>query len=332
MSRYARPNLSLVLAQHSIDEAREDLAKADAETGLVPFGAHDVIYPIIDQMIEHARAFGWTKLDEVVRHAGPTIDATSGVRVADHGRFLGPREAEALHLHRNLLLTLVLAGVLSYGGDATEIAKAFPKLKPRTHAQLRPYLDDETLLLRLWALHLSEGDKNNRRAAAVYAQCDTGLITGETTKISPSAVDLTPGGALIHSPGLDVGVASRVLPLDKYTTTLLQRYIDGAGALPGPLFTYRPREGDYSYSRAASSAICIIDRIRAAVGLDHRDTSNASVWMWRAATVELHHGIDEAVRLSGRSSADQLRALLRDRPKPPGGRPTNKKTKKLNID
>lgn len=34
----------------------------------------------------------------------------------------------------------------------------------------------------------------------------------------------------------------------------------------GSLLTYRPRKGTYEYERAASSAICILDRIRDAVG------------------------------------------------------------------
>jgi hypothetical protein len=110
------------------------------------------------------------------------------------------------------------------------------------------------------------------------------------------------------------------------------RYIDGADLPAGSLLTYRPRNAGYDYERAASSAICIIDRIRDAVGLTHHDTTNASVWMWRAATTELLYGISAAVEVTGRSSADQLRALLSDRHKCSGKRSANKKPKTLDLD
>jgi hypothetical protein len=221
MSRYPRPDLSKVLDQHTIDEPRRDLLEADTRLGLVPAHARTQIYATVDALIEHARRFGWTNLHQVVLNLGPIIDATSGVRRADHGRFLPPDQADSLHLHRNVLLTLVLAGVISYNGDASQIAAVFPQLKQRTRARLRPHTEDETLLLRVWTLHLSQGDKNNRRAAAVYAQSDAGLVAGETTKVRTSDVVLTPGEAMIEAPGLDVGVAGRILPLEDYATAVL---------------------------------------------------------------------------------------------------------------
>ena len=195
---------------------------------------------------------------------------------------------------------------------------------------LRPHTDDETLLLRMWALHLSEGTKNNRRAAAVYAQCDAGLVTGETTKVFDTDVLLTPGEAMIEAPGLDVGVRHRLLPLDDYCATVLRRYVEQAALPNGSLLTYRPRSNDLQYVRASISAIGIIDRIRAAVGLTHLDTTNASVWMWRAASTQLTMGIHTAAEVSGRSP-ENLRALLRDRPHKRDKRRINKKPKTLSI-
>lgn len=323
MSRYPRPDLSKVLEHHSIDEARADLVEVDKEFDVVPRHARTAIHRTVDTLIEHAHELGLLRLDQVVNNAGILIAAASGVRRQDHGRPLPPDQADALHLYRNTLLALVLAGVISYSGDAAQITAAFPKPKQRTRAMLRPHTDDETLLMRMWALHLSQGDKNNRRAAAVYAQCDAGLVPGETTKVRTSDIDLTPGDAMIVAPGLEVGVADRLLPLEEYAASLLRRYVHGAAPTGGSRLTYRPRSGDYDYERALSSAIGVIDRIRDAVGLTQHDTTNASVWMWRAASTELVHGISAAVAVSGRSSADNLRALLRDRPRPAGKRPTN---------
>lgn len=331
MSRYPRRNLSKVLDQHTIDEARDDLVQIDGELALVPEHARETFYNTVEALVEHAQRFGWTTMHEVLENVGPILDGTSGVRREDHSRFLTFERAESLHLHRNVLLTLLLAGVMSYNGDASQIAAAFPKLKQRTRARLRPHTDDETLLLRMWTLHLSKGDKNNRRAAAVYAQSDTGLVTGETTMVYDTDIDLTPGGAMIEAPGLGDRVDSRILPLDTYATTILVRYIDGADLPAGSRLTYRPRKGGYDYERALPSAIGIIDRVRDAVALTHNDTTNASVWMWRAATTELLHGINAAVELTGRSSADNLRALLRDRPTRPGRRPVSKRRKTLAI-
>lgn len=315
MSRYRRPDLSPVLENHSIDEAVADLLELDDQLGILPTTSGTDLRTALDTLAGHAHKLGLTQLDQVVVEAGTLIAAASGISQSRHGKHLNSAEAGHLHLHRNLLLAVTLAGIISYRGDAAPVAARFPKLQPRSGASLRAHTDDETLLLRVWSLHMSQGDANNRRAAAVYAQCDTGLVAGETSQVKVSDIVLAPGEGLIDAPGHDGGVTARVLALDEYASTVIRRYVDGTNLAPGARLTYRPRT-NADYGAAAASAIQIVDRIRASVGLKHDDTTSASIWMWRATVTAAQDGIDAAVVISGRSNHDNLLSLLRNATNP----------------
>jgi hypothetical protein len=334
MSRYPRRDLSPVLKMHSVEEARADLLELDQQLDLIPATSRESLLTAIDQIVEFCLEHSdpLTNLAAIVDNQTTVIAATSGIRAQRHHQFLSADDAHQLHLYRNLLLVLVLAAVSSYNGDAAPIAARFKQLPQRTAADLRPYADDETLLLRVWALHLSRGDKNNRRAAAVYGECDAGLIAGETTSVNTDDLALSPDGSLIAAPGHDSGVKSRVIELDKFAVTVLDRYLAGADLADGDLLTYRPRKAD-SYAAAAVSAIGVIDRIRKAVGLKQHDTTNASVWMWRATMTRDLHGVKAAVTISGRSSIENLNEILRNAKNPIKDHKRNKgKPRTFGID
>ena len=143
MSRYPRPDLSPVLAHHSIDEALADLLELDQTLGIIAGPERANLLEALEALVANAHDLGLTRLNQVVENSGILIAAASGISRSRHGQALASVDAERLHTHRNLLLALTLAGILSYRGDATKVAAHFTTLKPRTSASLRAHTDGE---------------------------------------------------------------------------------------------------------------------------------------------------------------------------------------------
>lgn len=203
-----------------------------------------------------------------------------------------------------------------------------PVLKARTAGYKRPYVDDEIVLSRVWAYLLSEiGGKHGRRSAPVYAQCDAGMVPGETTMMRPEDVIMDGAESYLWAPGLRVGVRERVLPLDRFQRHLIERYVPDLDDLDSDAhFTYNARVSNFKYNSAMVSAVGIVNRQRAAVGLHHEDSTASSITTWRAAYTREHCGGPQAaLAVSGRTSEENLGAMLRNMVNPKVAREVRKK-------
>lgn len=323
------PNAKAILKAYDFDDSVEQLLELDAELGIVPAQALEVVLQTARQLQTMANEMLRPRSSttparvtnrEIVDNATALIGAVSSIRKTNVHQFLSRDEADNVHRARNVLLAVILLG--SRGTldkpTAESVCTEFAPLRPRSAGFTRPYEDDEILLLRVWALLLSEvGGKHGRRSAAVYAQCDAGMVPGETTSMRATDVVLEPGNSLLWAPGLRVGVRERVLRLDSFQQHLLSRFAADLGDRdPKASFTYNAR-GAWKYDAAAASATGVLDRQRMAVGLRHQDTTSSSIPMWRAQYSERHEGgVAAALQVSGRSSAANHRGLMRHRINP----------------
>jgi hypothetical protein len=306
-----------ILRGHDFCDTIEMLLELDQQLGIIPAPSRDSTVAAADRLRHKAADIGYVTTRQVIDNANALIAAVTGVKKAEVTQFHKPEQAQTLHLYRNILLASVLAGsrnTLENKADAEQLAKEVPSLRRRTASLTRPNSDDETLLLRTWALTLSEvGGPNGRRAACVYAQCDAGLYPGETTMVSRQNLDLTPGNGLIEAPGLDTGVTSRILTLDEFNIRVIATFMEQTNDAPAARLTYRPRTDIFKYQKAMVSAVGILDRQRAAVGLAHGDTTASSITMWRAVHTQLSAGVTAAVMVCGRRDEDSYLRFTRTR-------------------
>ncbi len=309
-----------ILRNHDFHDAIEMLLELDQQLGIIPAQSRDDTVNAADRLRRQAGDVGYVTTRQVIDNATSLIAAVTGMKKARVTQFNTPEHAATLHLYRNVLLAGVLAGsrnTLKDKSDAEQLAKELPQLRQRTAGLTRPNSDDETLLLRVWALTLSQvGGPNGRRAASVYAQCDAGLYPGETTKVLRQHLDLTPGNGLIEAPGLDAGVAGRILELDEFNIRLIAAYMEQSEDDPEARLTYRPRVDVFEYQKAMVSAVGVLNRQRDAVGLAHRDTTASSITMWRAVHTQLSAGFPAAVKVCGRVDEDSYLRFTRTRRNP----------------
>ena len=315
MARYARPDLLPLITVYTPAEAAGMLRELDSRIGVIPSGGNTRVD--IETLLEHAADLKLNTMELLIKHNTKLIAAASGVLKDQLNQFLPSSQAELVHRYRNVALCLALACTSEQHGDASQIASKFHAPKPRTASrnQARPYTDDEIALLNLWAWHMSHGDANGHRAAAVYALSASGMTPGETTKVRSDDVVLEPGLAMVEAPGLDSGVYPRIIELGSYATAVLTRYVDQANLTDGELLTYRPRKVHWESFReanaaAAASAQAILDRFRKSVRLNQLDTTAASIWMGRAASVLATEGAAAACALTGRTNVANLQEIL----------------------
>ncbi|AWB91150.1 hypothetical protein [Aeromicrobium chenweiae] len=319
-TNYAINITGAILRGHDFDDAVEMMLELDQELSLIPARSRADIVAAADHLRDRAGAIGYVTTRKVIDNAAALIAAAAAVDKSRVSQFNTPDQAAKIHLYRNLLLAAVLAAsrsTLANKSEAEQLASEIPSLRQRTAGLTRSYTDDETLLLRMWALTLSQvGGADGRRAACVYAQCDAGLYPSETPKILRQSLDLTPGNGLIEAPGMDHGVTSRILELDEFNIRVIAEYMDLTDDAPHERLTYRPRTEEFNSKRASSSVSGILDRQRAAVGLAHGDTTVSSITMWRAVHTQLTSGMSAAVEVCGRPDADSYLRFTRTRRNP----------------
>lgn len=322
------------LNAYDFESSITDLLDLDQKLGLIPEHSHDTMIETLGELKRRADEIGWITNRQIVDNASALVGAVAHLSRTQVNQYLAREDADVAHRARNLLLASVLVG--SRGDFTKAIAESVcaevPALKPRSAGLSRPNVDDEIVLHRVWALILSEvGGKHGRRAAAVYCQCDAGMVPGETTLMRRSDAVLG-DEPMLWAPGLEVGVAERVLRLDSFQTHVLRRFVaDLPDGGPGGPLTYNARK-PVTYAAQAASASGILDRQRAVLGLKQPDTTASSVSTWRATYTETHFGMTEALQVSGRSSVANHHGITRQRINPIRQRERNAKRKPRNLD
>src|SRR6478752_536652 len=211
-----------------------------------------------------------------------------------------------LHALRNVIVATTAA--------ASAASRCYPdaafhhalKLRPRTAHAMRPFTDDEILLLRVHAALTSR-----RRAVAepanVYALTDGGLTPGQTTSISLSSFNDAEVPTQVRIPGHRKGTRTRHMLFDEFNTLVLGRRTRAAvaaGMTDAEPLTYRPRKNLPGTADAAASAQRILDRVIEETGLRQPDITASSITRWRILTIYNHAGSRAATQAYGRKSPD----------------------------
>lgn len=270
----ATPPLSPVLKHTTLTDCADLLIGLDQAHGLIPKAGAEQIQAAATLLLDKADSLGLSSLWEAIKHANMIIGAVCNLTADKLFTFQHTDTAEVVHLHRNVLLSLVLAGLTDSNTDVATALIRFPPLKARTTDRARAYTDDEILLLRLRALHLTNGNKTDRRRAAIYALCDAGIIAGETTKIQVNDIDLSPEASMVFAPGLQkgAGVGERLLELEPIHATLIGPRLRECAVRGNVRLTYAPRTADEmtsvkAYMSASASVTLVIHRFADEVDL-----------------------------------------------------------------
>ena len=211
------------------------------------------------------------------------------------------RTREAYHLHRNVLLTAVLAAYLPQptlpSRQQPKPTALVPALAHRRSAEVdRPATDDEIALARAWAL-IRARHAQGSFGAAIYAQCDAGVRVGEVAFVTTKHLDDVASPELLLAPGTERR-AARYLELDAFHrrafTARIQYLKPGAEHL-----TRHPRAATTSEESGRASATTSLVAFIVDLGLEHSDFPPAAIVRWRVKHTWLHQGILAASEVAG---------------------------------
>lgn len=186
--------------------------------GTVPMDALDATRENIAAIHSHAQRLQLHTIGDLVANAAKIITAVADV--ANLGAGKTSTQTDKVHTARNAVLALATAAALSIGADPTLIYNAMPKLSVRTRHVRRPLTDDEIVLCRLHAVHLSNGGAHGRRNACTYALADAGIAPTETTLIRTSHLGYTDADVCVFVPA-NRSLTARTITLDHFHTTVL---------------------------------------------------------------------------------------------------------------
>lgn len=263
----------------SLADARAELDELDAVWHLFPAGRTQfnrdwirIQEACASLTITHAYAM-------IARHAEVLVAAT-GIKAP--AGYHSPDEQNQLHRLRNVILTVAVAAAANRH-PATVMAFTRDTLHQRTDKSIRPFVDDEIVLLRT-IVAVGELAEPGQKRTMVYALCEAGMTTTDTPHVHASHLAISDKG-----PSLAVATATkrtpeRILELDDFQRRALPVTTTGEPVANGPL-TYTPtkRAGSPSQS-AASSANAMLHRLIQLAGLLRPDTSVRSLTCWRIAS------------------------------------------------
>lgn len=294
--------LSPVLAMPLAD-ARHEFDRLDNLWHLVPAEARQQMNTAWTTLVATAADASIHDLRQVLTELAPILRAIAG-----SGTALKDTKDEtalaAIHLHRNVAITIGAAAAASVGADLASVY-ARPtqiELPARTldlRHEKRPLEDDEIVLIRTH-IALATGNRSCRvrRAAGTLAMADAGLTLRETTQLTiDDLMDVHHGLAeAVLAHGHRNGLASRFIPLDQFHALVLRTVLEGRG--PHQPLLYEPRKyGDFS--AAGSAATSVVNHALEAVGLRYADIDAASLRRWRVRNTWHTYGQEAAAELAG---------------------------------
>ena len=148
------------------------------------------------------------------------------------------------------------------------------------------------------------------QTAAVYALCDAGQTPMETTCVTVADIDDHSDAPLVQAPGHRQGLASRLLPLEPFHTTVLaDRIAQAAARSPRATIAYTPRTNAPGSIAAAASSTSVVTRFMCQAKIANIDVTPASIRRWRIRHTSLTCGADAAVQVSGRSPEVTMRIV-----------------------
>ena len=309
-------DLSPTLQTIPLSEALECFTELDDQFGVVPTAAKQRVAEDIAKILTTADQLGITSLAQLIAHQRELLLALTGVK---HLTWAHPTQtAEPLHVYRNLVVA-ISAAAAALNAPIDESARAAdavfalaPQLAARTTWVLRPFADDEILLLRVYAA-LTSRHSPCAESANAYALVDAGMTPTNATAIDASSLDDPEHPTYVIAPGNRNGVQSRLLLLDQFNQRVIGRRLqparDAGQPHQGPL-AYTPRTNIPGSNAAGVSAHRILARVIRAVGLTNVDVKASSIHLWRINTIYLHKGIEAAAQAHGRNSHERTLAAL----------------------
>lgn len=289
-----------------LDEAFEVFLDLDAGWSLIPDGHEDQLRSDWDAVVRACGSLGIDTVHGLLTQLPAVLTATTGIEnVTEY--HTGADQA-LLHRTRSAALTVAVATAPNH--DPAAILETTRKtLRARTSLPARALVDDEITLLRTVAAVTASGTPTSQRAA-VYALCDAGMLSSETTSADVSDIvgPIHEPTAILASGTTSGRVIDRLVPLEAFHRRALGPTIAAATARgPKTLLTYKPAKNQPGTFAAAASANAIIGRLLADCGLAHTDTTPASLHRWRITTTWNTYGPAVAMELGGRADLEATR-------------------------
>lgn len=266
-----------------------------------------------------AVSLGILTVGRIVTDQARLIEATTGLKAPT--KFTPTCDRDIYHLHRNTLLTVLLAAYLAQPAAKPVAPTALvPALKcQRTSQVSRPAADDEIALARTWAL-LRSRTVQGTVAAATYGLCDAGMRLDETKRSRLDDFDDLNSPEVVLASGRE-RLAPRFVVLDEVQQQILVSRLRHVTRQGGEALLYNPRGDEASAGGAHASAINTMNRFYRDLGLDHSDLQPGAVSNWRVEYTWSTLGMDAAKEVAGMSQQQVegvlgLTRQLRPRPAP----------------
>jgi len=289
-----------------LGEAFQVFLALDADWSLIPDGHEAQLRSDWAAVVEGCSSLGIAAVHGLLTELPAVLTAATGVQNVTE--FHTGADQALLHRVRNAAVA-VAAATAPNDDPAAILETTRMTLRARTSLPARALVDDEVTLLRTVAAVTGCGAPTSQRAA-VYALCDAGMLSSETTSADVSDID-----GPIHEPtailasGTTSGLVSdRLVPLEAFHRRALASTIAAATSRgPKTLLTYKPAKNLPGSFAAAASANGVIGRLLADCGLAHTDTTPASLHRWRITTTWHTHGPAVAMELGGRADLEATR-------------------------
>ena len=282
----------------TLADARAELDELDAVCHLFPAGRAQFHRDWIG-IQEACATLKITHVDAMIARHVAVLTAATGIK--DPAGYHSTEEQNRLHRLRNVMLTVAVAAVANRQ-PATVLAFTRDTLHQRSDKSIRPFVDDEIVLLRA-IVAVSELAEPGQKRTMVYALCEAGMTTTDTPHVHAAHRAFSDKG-----PGLAVATATkrtpeRILELDDFQRRALPIPAAGKSVANGPLtYSSNKRAGSPSQS-AASSANAMLRRLIELAGLLRPDTSVRSLTCWRIASAwsASTNGPTAAMLISGKN-------------------------------
>lgn len=289
--------VSCALPSYPITEMTTDSAEFNDTHSVLPSTVAEAFDAAWQLIVKTAAIQNLHTAADLIDHHKPVLRHIAGV--TNLTARLALDERDRIHLHRNVLLTVLLGAAHVARIDTTSLAEAISTLTRRTQRTDRPLFDDEIALLRTRAV-IALGRKATAQAATVYTLCDAGQECRETTHVTPSDLDDTTAPTMVNALGYR-GLDMRILLLEAFhTNALATRLAMLPQGAPDQTIAYNPRTSSPGSDTAMVSAYGVIERLLDAAGLRHPDVSPSSIRRWRIAHTLSTKGLIAAADIAGR--------------------------------
>lgn len=306
------------LTELSLDEALDTLTEMSNHNHLVPKKHRRQLKQSVTKIRNAAHHRDILTLRGAIDSSALLIATAAGVEPGTLTQFTSDKSADEIHQVRNTLAAVCAATAYAHQMDPDDLIGRLQEVCIRGQKG-RSLTDDEILLLRLIVCRDIQVGGGRSISAIRYLLIDSGLLPSESTVVAHQDFEFKADGSLgqmrptsINAPGVRSRARARSVRLDPFAraslTPMLAEHLarhQHATTAPVGYTGTRPAGGHCASASASTSLARLMKRARLDANL-----KPLGITQWRIQKTFNKHGLEEALRLSGKASDKTLGELI----------------------